>query len=38
MLVAIGSIASKQNNGTEETMQEVTHLLNYCATHPDAVI
>jgi hypothetical protein len=38
MLVAIGSIASAQNNGTEATMQEVTHLLNYCATHPDAVI
>jgi hypothetical protein len=38
MLVAIGSIASAQNNGTEATMQEVTHLLNYCATHPNAVI
>jgi hypothetical protein len=38
MLVAIGSIASAQNNGTEATMQEVTHLLNYCATHPSAVI
>jgi hypothetical protein len=38
MLVAIGSIASAQNNGAEATMQEVTHLLNYCATHPNAVI
>jgi hypothetical protein len=38
MLVAIGSIASAQNNGTEATMDEVTHLLNYCTTHPLAVI
>jgi hypothetical protein len=38
MLVAIGSIASAQNNGTEATMHEVTHLLNYCATHPNAVV
>jgi hypothetical protein len=38
MLVALGTIASAQSTGTEATMQAVTQLLNYCATHPDATI
>jgi hypothetical protein len=38
MLTAIGTIASQQASGTEATMKAVTHLLNYCATHPDAVV
>jgi hypothetical protein len=38
MLTAIGTIATQQANGTLETLKAVTHLLNYCATHPDAVV
>jgi len=38
LLVAIGTIASTQSKATEETMNAVTHLLNYCATHPEAKI
>jgi hypothetical protein len=38
MLAAIGSIATQQTNGTQATMKAVTQLLNYCATHPDAVV
>ena len=38
MLVALGSIAAQQNNPTAKTLSEVTWLLDYCATHPDATI
>jgi hypothetical protein len=38
MLVALGTIASSQATGTQATAQAVTQLLNYCASHPDAVI
>jgi len=38
MLVALGTLATQQTNGTQATMQDLTHLLNYCATHPDATI
>jgi hypothetical protein len=38
MLVALGTIASAQSHGTEATARAVTQLLNYCATHPDAVL
>jgi hypothetical protein len=38
MLVALGSISSAQSHGTEATMDAVTHLLNYAATHPDAIV
>jgi hypothetical protein len=38
MLVAIGEIATQQAKGTQATMQAVTHLLNYAATHPVATI
>ncbi|KAI2490331.1 hypothetical protein MHU86_24250 [Fragilaria crotonensis] len=38
MLVALGSLASAQTNGTAATTIAVTQLLNYCATHPDAVL
>jgi hypothetical protein len=38
MLVAIGDIATQQAKGTQATMQAITHLLNYCATHPTATI
>lgn len=38
LLVALGSLASRQTKGTEETMDACCHLLNYVATHPDATI
>ena len=38
MLVAIGTIATQQTKGTMATMQAIEQLLNYCATHPDAII
>jgi hypothetical protein len=38
MLVALGTLSSAQAKGTEATALALTHLLNYCATHPDAVL
>jgi hypothetical protein len=38
MLTAIGAIATQQSKGTKQTMQAIVQLLNYCATHPNAVI
>ena len=38
MLMALGSIATQQNNPTEATMSKVTWFLDYCATHPEATI
>ena len=38
MLVALGTLASAQSKGTEATAQAATQLLNYCTTHPDAVV
>ena len=38
MLVALGDIATQQANGTEATMEAVTQLLNYAATHPDPMV
>ena len=38
MLVALGSIATKQSNGTEATAEACTNFLNYAATHPDATL
>jgi hypothetical protein len=38
MLVALGSLASQQNNGTEATTIAITQLLNYAATHPNATL
>ena len=38
MLVALGTLVSAQSKGTEVIMQAATLLLNYCATHPDAII
>jgi hypothetical protein len=34
MLVALGSLAAAQAEGTQATMKALTHLLNYAATHP----
>jgi hypothetical protein len=38
LLVVIGTLASQQSKGTKATMQALVHLLNYCATHPNAVV
>eukprot|EP00957_Ditylum_brightwellii_P140292 10689963-Ditylum_brightwellii.AAC.1 len=38
MLVAIGTIAEAQSKGTEATAKVVEHLLDYCASHPNATI
>jgi hypothetical protein len=35
---AIKSLASQQATATEDTEAKRIHLLNYCATHPDATI
>ena len=38
MLAALGSIATQQAHPTENTMKKVKQLLDYAATHPDAVV
>ena len=38
MLVALGTLASAQSQSTQATALATTQLLNYCATHPDAVL
>jgi Reverse transcriptase (RNA-dependent DNA polymerase) len=38
LLVILGTLASEQTKATEETMQRVTHMLNYCASNPNAII
>jgi hypothetical protein len=38
ILVALSSLASAQSSPTEDTMQRTCHLLNYVATHPDAIV
>jgi hypothetical protein len=38
LLVALGKLALEQANASELTLQRITHLLNYCATNPEAII
>ena len=38
ILISLGSISAQQANPTDQTMQKVKQLLDYVATHPDAVI
>ena len=38
MLVALGTLASQQENPTEALWNDITWFLNYAATHPDAII
>ena len=38
LLVALNAIAAKQSNRTQQTADDVTKLLNYCTSNPDAVI
>jgi hypothetical protein len=38
ILVALSSLASAQATPTDDTMQRTHHLLDYVATHPDAIL
>jgi Reverse transcriptase (RNA-dependent DNA polymerase) len=38
LLVALGTLASEQTKATELTMRRIVHLLNYCATNPEATV
>ena len=38
ILVALSTIASEQYSATSNTVNKITQLLNYLATHPDATI
>ena len=38
MLVALGTLASAQTKATTATNLAISHLLDYCATHPDATV
>jgi hypothetical protein len=38
MLVSLGTLAAAQTKGTTATAKACTQLLNYAATHPDALI
>eukprot|EP00957_Ditylum_brightwellii_P067439 5118993-Ditylum_brightwellii.AAC.1 len=38
MLTSINAIAIQTAHPTIKTAQELTHHLNYCATHPDTVL
>ena len=37
MLVALNIIAAQQSKITQETAKKVVKLLNYAATHPEAI-
>ena len=37
LLVTISSLARQQKEPTDNTMAAVHHLLDYCATHPNAI-
>jgi hypothetical protein len=36
--MALNTIVTQQENETERTAMLVTHMLNYCATFPDAIL
>jgi len=38
LLTTLGIIAMQQAKGTQATMEAITQLLNYCATHPDTTV
>jgi hypothetical protein len=38
ILMALNAIANEQANPTERTKEHVLHLLDYLATHPNAVV
>jgi hypothetical protein len=38
ILMGLNAIANEQSNPTEQTCERVLHLLDYLATHPDAIV
>jgi hypothetical protein len=38
MLQTLNDLATAQSKGTQATATAMTHFLNYCVTHPDAVL
>ena len=38
MLAALGSLATQQSSPTQNTIKKVKQLLDYAATHPDAIV
>jgi hypothetical protein len=38
VLMMLSSIASEQTNGTEHTLEKAYQVLDYLASHPDAVV
>jgi hypothetical protein len=38
MLVALNAISASQSKATENTAAAIVHLLDYAATHPDAIL
>ncbi len=38
VLIALSSIASEQTNGTKHTMEKAYQVVDYLATHPDAIV
>jgi hypothetical protein len=38
MLVVLSLIAPEQTNPTEDTLKRTKQLLDYCATHPNAIL
>ncbi len=38
VLMALGTIASKQTTGTAHTMENALQVLDYLATHPNATV
>ncbi len=38
MLTAIGKLATEQSQATKLTMEKLSQLFNYCASHPDATV
>jgi hypothetical protein len=38
MLVTLGSLASRQSSATELTNKDTNQFLDYCATHPSAIL
>ncbi len=38
VLMALSSIASEQTKGTERTLEKAYQVLDYLATHPNAVV
>ncbi len=38
VLIALSTIASEQTKGTERTLEKAYQVLDYLATHPNAVV